>query len=638
MARIPTYDSQVTQVVAQKEFHVDSTGSAIVQGLTEGINDAANVVGAMAKYENAKEKEQYDLNSFQREESIINSSYNLQKENEKIREELAKQPNYQLANEKLKSFRDSVLKNPPENLDPASQKVWASSINKQFDDLLYNNIRWAKTESERLAKISKERMVNDLHNMGLDRYGSSGANHLPINENGLSLDYNGKPAEDYVLPKNSAEKAWQNENATEFFDRYLRETPLENPEKNNGIFFDMRTIEEKDGMSQRDNGAKQINDFFEETIKTIQSHPALDDKSKAYLESVAKVMKNQRTQEFYKLMDMKAQEKQREMSRPTAPFQNTIEYLNNISNRPVEMSVVEESKLFTEPADFTSILSVADEDVAYKYSTAPLGDTNFDAALSHAIKSMEFPTGEYTREQLHNKFAPNGTVMEVQALEQMLRNSDVKIVGEEIDAMKSENGFDESAWAYNAISEIASMPEGTYEEKTRKTAAANHILYQAQKEINGGNGFKDANLNNLVNAALSGIATDNGYTPAIIDDQNLTDLLFNQSFGAGFNTDVFTNIQKQKEWAIRNKGKSKASTEFLLGDTAAALETLQKTDTAVLQSRYKGLFDLRGLQSKVDNGKPAYFVYNSVPYKYLGHDSEYVYVEVAGIKQKLKMF
>lgn len=649
MARIPTYDSQVTQVVAQKEFHVDSTASAVVSGLTQGIKDAANIVDAVSDYQRVQEKEDYELNSMTRDNAITDSRLSLQGDNEEIRTNLAKNPNYKIANEQLKTKFDSIIANPPANLDALSLKEWQHSVNKLYDDLRLNNQRWSISETKRLAKASKERMITDLHNMGLDRYGSSGAKHLPINENGLSLQADGKPAEDYILPKNKSEKAWQNENATEFFDRYLRETPLENPELNNGIFFDMRTIEEndpetflgfttKEGRTQRDNGTAQINKFFDDAKTTIQGHPALDDNAKRYLESVADVMKKQRTEEFNALMDRKAQIKQRDMGRETSSFFNTIEYLNLMAGKPTQMSVIEEKPLFGRQAEQTTLLSVADEDFADKYSTAPIGDTNFDAALLHAITSQEFPTGEYTREQLYSKFAPNGTIMEVQALEQMLRNSDVKIIGEEIDAMKPENGFDENAWAYNAVSEIASMPDSTDEEKTRKTAAANHILYQAQKEINGGNGFIDKNLNYFVGAALGGIATEDGYTSAIIDDASLSDMFFNQSFGSGFGVDTLSNPKKMTEWAIRNKGRAKATAEALNGDTNAAYQTLRETDKNVLQQRFKGVLNIDELQTKLENGKPAFFTYNTVPYKYLGFDSDNVFVEIAGMNQKLKKF
>lgn len=643
MATIPTYDSQVTQVVAQKEFHVDSTGSAVVAGLTQGIKDAANLVGAVDDYQKAKQKEDYDINSTARDTAITDSRVSLQANNDEILKGLANNPNYHVANEQLEKKYQSMIKNQPANLDPLSLKVWEQSLTKQYNNLKENNYKWSKTQSARNAKASQEQMMTKLHNLGLDRFGKSGANHLPITENGLSLDADGKPGEDYILPKNKAEKAWQNDNATEWFDRYLRETPLENPELNNGIFFDMRTIEQtapKDlkGKSVREIGAEEITKFFDDAKTTIQDHPALDDNSKRYLESVADVMKKNRIAEFNALMDRKAQAKQRDMGRETSSFFNTIEYLNLIAGKDKDMTPVEGKSLFGSQPEQTTLLSIADEDFAYKYSTAPIGNTEFDAALTHAITSQEFPTGEYTREQLYDKFAPNGTIMEVQALEQMLRNSDVKIVGEEIDAMKAENGFDESAWANNAISEIASMPDGTDEEKTRKTAAANHILYQAQKEINGGNGFKDKNLNYFVTAALSGIATDEGYSPAIIDDASLSDMFFNQSFGSGFKTSDFSSPKKMAELAIRNKGRAEAASMLATGDTNAILKKLRETDKNVLQERFKGVLNIDELQTKLENGKPAFFTYNTVPYKYLGYDSDNVFVEIAGINQKLKKF
>lgn len=649
MARIPTYERQQTQQVAQKSFHVDSTASAIVGGLQKGLSQASDVVSSIAKYEDVKAKQDYNLNTITRDQKIRDDSFALQERNDEIRAKMANRPDYKKANEELEAYTRDLLKNTPEGLDPKSTEEWKKSVYKQFDDLRTNNLKWGTTESARLAKKSQEKMAKDLFEMGLNRYGNSGSNHLPISENGLSLSGDGAPESDYILPKNNAEKAWQNENAREFFDRYLRETPLENPEKNNGIFFDMRTIEEsepktfmgftfKKGHTQRENGEKEIQNFFAKTIDTIDNHPALDDKSKEYLKSVAGVMEKERIQEFNSIMDGKAQEKQKEMGRPKSAFYNTIEYLNMMANRPQQMSAIEEKPLFSPRAEQSMLLSAGDEDIAYKYSTAPIGTTDFDSALTHALTSLEFPTGSYTRDQLYSKFAPNGTIMEVQTLEQILRNSpDLTITGAAIDAMKEENGFDETAWAYNAVAEIARMPDGTDDEKIRKTAAANHILYQAQKEINGGKGFKDGNLNYFVNAALSGIATTDGYSEPLVDQPNLMDMLHFNAFINPFDV-LNPTPTKMAEHAIRNKGLKKAATEMLSGDPTAAMGTMRQTDKEVLQERFKNVLNIDDMERKLENHQPAFFTYNTVPYKYMGYDSENIYVEVANIKQKLKNF
>ena len=650
MARIPTYERQQTQQVAEKQFHVDTLTSSVVNGVTKGIGQVADLAGSVAKYEDAKARQEYNLNTLTRDQKIRDDSFALQEKNKEIRAKMANRPDYNKANAELEEYTQNLLKNTPDGLDAKSVEQWKNGVLKQYDDLRTNNLKWGTVESERLAKKSQETMAKDLFYMGLNRYGDSGANHLPINENGLSLRSDGAPESDYILPKNSAEKAWQNENAREFFDRYLRETPLENPEKNNGIFFDMRTIEEsepktfmgitfKKGHTQRENGEKEIKNFFAKTVDTIDGHPALDDNSKQYLKSVAGVMEKQRIDEFNAIMDRKANEKQKEMSRPKASFYNTVEYLNMMANRPVkEMSVAKEKPLFNLRAEQSTLLSAGDEDFAYKYSTAPIGTTNFDVALNHALTSLEFPTGTYTRDQLYSKFAPNGTIMEVQTLEQILRNSpDLTITGAQIDAMKTENGFDENAWAYNAVAEIAKMPDGTEDEKIRKTAAANHILYQVQKEINGGNGFKDSNLDYFVNAALGGIATENGYTQPLVDQPNLMDMLHMNAFMNPFDA-INPTPETMAEHAIRNKGLKKATTEMLIGDPTAASGILRQTDKEVLQERFKNVLNIDDMERKLENHQPAFFTYNTVPYKYMGYDSENIYVEVANMKQKLNKF
>ena len=92
------------------------------------------------------------------------------------------------------------------------------------------------------------------------------------------------------------------------------------------------------------------------------------------------------------------------------------------------------------------------------------------------------------------------------------------------------------------------------------------------------------------------------------------------------------------EHAIRNKGLKKATTEMLIGDPTAASGILRQTDKEVLQERFKNVLNIDDMERKLENHQPAFFTYNTVPYKYMGYDSENIYVEVANMKQKLNKF
>lgn len=642
MATIPTYESQQTQVTPKQEFFTPSTASAVVEGATRGIQQAGQLVGAIDDYQKAKEKEDYDLNQIAKNQKIKDDSFSLNEANVNIRQELANNPNYKIANQKLEQIYNKLAENPPAEMDARSLKEWKIALYNGFNNLRENNLRWSQSESARLAKQSQTKLAEDLLDLDLSRMADSGYLHQPAKMYNLSLNGDGSVADDYILPRDKAEGASQNQGATEFIAQYLR-APLVDPQNGNGIFFDLRTIEEvppekflgfttKSGKTQREVGEQQINEFFDKELDIIREHPALEDKSKAYLESLAEVQRKKRLAEFEVYMNAKSQESQKKMGRePT--LENTIDYINSIAKKP-EMSFVEGKEYKVIPTrDFTALLGT-DEDISFRYSAAPIGGVeSFDIVLTDAMEKGRFPTGKWDVSEIYNRYAPNGTIQETQALEALMQASpDLQLTGAHIDSMKAENGFNEYDWAHGIISDIASMPEGTDDEKLRKTAAANHALYQAQKEVNGGMGFQDNNLKDYFNAALQGVATNN-YMPLVCDES------MNDMFGRikARSMYLYGSTEAQKvEQGIYSRGLAEATAKYNETQDRQQLENdLRAIDKRVLQYRYSGIMDINDLEAKLQSGKPAMFTYHTVPYKYLGFSGDDVYVEVGGIKQKM---
>lgn len=642
MARIPTYDRQVTQVTPQQFQHTENPIGVAIKGTAQGLGAAGDVLESTQKYEKIKENEDYQLNSLEKNRRIKDDAFGLNEANMKIRQALAKNPNYKIANEKLLAEYNKLADNPPDGMDERSVKEWKNALYNMYDNLRTNNLKWSQTETTRLAKQSQKELADGLHEITLDSMRNAGYLHQPAKMFNLSLNGDGSVADDYVLPRDKAETANQNEGATEFIAQYLQ-APLVDPENNNGIFFDLRTIEEqapktflgfttRKGQTQRDMGVKQINEFFDKELDIIQNHPALDDKSKAYLESFADVQKKKRLAEFDAYMNAKSQELQKKAGRePT--LENTIDYLNTLADKP-EMSTISgaEPNLFP-TRDFTAILGT-DEDISYRYATAPIGGVeSFDVVLTDALDKGRFPVGKWDIGEIYKRYAPNGTIQETQALESLMQASpDLQLTGGYLEQMKPENGFSEFDWAHQIVSDIATMPESTDDEKTRKTAAANHALYQAYKEINGGLGFQDKNLENFFNASLKGIA-ENNYMP-LVSDESLEDM-FGRVKARSWAVAGSSEAQKAEQ-SIYSSGLSDALESYKqTQDKQQLQEDIRQIDKRVLQYRYRGIMNINELEKKLQEGKPALFTYQTVPYKYLGFSGDDVYVEVGGIKQKM---
>lgn len=649
MARIPTYTRQVTQVTAPREYHTDSAISAAISGAVSGIGQAQNLVRSVSAYQQvqkaeakAEETEAYQLNELEKNKRIKDDAFGLNEANIKIRNELANTPNYKVANEKLLKKYNELSNNIPEDMDERSVKEWKNALYNMYDNLRTNNLKWSESETKRLAAQSKKDLADGLHEMTLDSMRNAGYLHQPAKMFNLSLNNDGSVADDYVAPRDKAEKANQNEGTTEFISQYLQ-SPLVAPEQGNGIFFDLRTIEEEKpkkflgftvekGKTQRDNGIKQIDEFFDKELEVIQNHPALDEQSKSYLESLASTQKKKRIAEFDEYMNAQSHILQKKAGRePT--LENTIDYLNSIAGKP-QMSFIDgkEQKLIP-TRDFTPILGT-NEDISYRYSTAPVGGVeSFDIVLSDALEQGRFPTGKWNVSEIYKRYAPNGTIQETQALEALMQGSpDLELTGNTIENMKTENGFNEFEWAHQTVSDIASMPENTDEEKIRKTAAANHALYQANKEVNGGQGFRDRNLQNFFDASLKGIA-ENNYMP-LISDENLDDMF--SRVKARSMTVVGSSESQKAEQAIYSEGLSKAIDSYKqTQDKDQLKEDIRQIDKRVLKYRYRGIINLDDLEKNLQDGKPAIFTYHTVPYKYLGFSGDDIYVEVGGIKQKM---
>ncbi|MBO5704489.1 MAG: hypothetical protein J6R99_00550, partial [Alphaproteobacteria bacterium] len=265
------------------------------------------------------------------------------------------------------------------------------------------------------------------------------------------------------------------------------------------------------------------------------------------------------------------------------------------------------------------------------FEYAPMGLVkDFNADLRTALETLNIPVGQWTLKDLYQKYAPNGTVNEIQAVESLVSmNPNIELVGDEIDQFKPENGFDETDWAYATIADISEMPDSTNEEQQRKQAAINHAVFQANKEINGGKGFIDKNLAQNFESALS----DKSGLALVRHNPDLIQQMYS----------VVNEIKEtgdralaKKANSIINQGIKAASEQYRQdNDKSAFARNVKKVNQEVLAMRYAGVFDINDMQTKLENKQPALFTYNGRPYEYLGFSGQEIYVRAGNKKTTL---
>lgn len=641
MATIPTYQSQVTQVVPEKRFHVDSTASAVATGIVAGIQDGAKIASSIGEVS-------YSLNSTERVQRIKDDGFKLEEANAEIKQKYANNPNYEEVNKELESVYNEILNNAPD-LDEKSVQEWRNAMLGEFDSMRRNNIKWGVKASATASKKATEqanlelydRMKSNANRAGLERVGYS-AGSLDINESGQKTEY-------HVPAMNTKDRAIQEDLNSEYFIG-MAQAPLQTDENDpaiSGILgdnLDELEGEEKQGWwifgkkgkTKQEIGEEKIIQYFDDVRKNIESSD-LPKARKEALTDYATSQENARKREFNAFIRATNLENQKALA--DIDISAVPRYFENLEKQQeqdnlLELNVTPTTTVSDEYAsDYLSNLTFGNDYTSPStyFEYAPIGLVkDFNADLRTALETLNIPVGQWTLKDLYQKYAPNGTVNEIQAVESLVSmNPNIELVGDEIDQFKPENGFDETDWAYATIADISEMPDSTNEEQQRKQAAINHAVFQANKEINGGKGFIDKNLAQNFESALS----DKSGLALVRHNPDLIQQMYS----------VVNEIKEtgdralaKKANSIINQGIKSASEQYRQdNDKSAFARNVKKVNQEVLAMRYAGVFDINDMQTKLENKQPALFTYNGRPYEYLGFSGQEIYVRVGNKKTTL---
>lgn len=651
MARIPTYNSQQTQAVAQENIHVDSAISAAVSGAVAGVKQAADLTNALDKYNQAKEKEAYDTNTAPRMESITKSTVDLNAQNLNIRKSMAAAPNAQKANEQLEQRFSDIINNPPQNLDKRSLEDWRKTMESEKRRLQLQNLHWGETAAKSAGAAATKKANLELFDMRMKDARYSGLTHTGYSDGQIDIDGSGLFTERHMPALNPEYKKLQDQFHAQHFIGQA-EVPLETSAEDpaiQGILGDNLDEVEgeqksgwwifgKEAKTKQQVGTEKINQYFDKVRENIDNS-GLSKAEQNALKSYADAQQRARQREFetyIKASNLDLQQRMGSIPNPTF----VGEYFDNKrAEQELELNPIRENRTVADirADDYLSNLTFGNDFQSYasKFEYAPMGNvSDFSTELKTALATMNIPVGEYTREELYKKYAPGNSINERQAIETLIKdNPYIKITDTE--DMNAANGFDESAWAHDVIQEIATMPSSTPEEKERKQAAVNHALYQAQKEINGGQGFQDNNLRDLFAATLTGNvapAAQGGFMPFINNTENVK-----QIFGlARAMMDANNDYDRKQSWSVINQGVLSAIRQYQEdGDGGQFRNNLKKVNQEVLAQRYFGVVDINELQRKLENHEPAVFTYDDKPYEYLGFSGNDVYVKSGKTKTTL---
>lgn len=672
MATIPTYESQQIQVTPKQEFFVPSTVSAIVEGINRGIQQAGDVVDAVDKYNQAKAKEAYDLNEAPRYEATTNSLVGLNDANNKIRAGMASAPNPYKANELLEQEYNKILNNPPQGLDDLSQQEWQKYVMAEKRRLMLANLNWGNKAAATAGKKAAQNANRAVYDMYMNDAWWAGITSTPYDNAGLSLDKQGRYTERHMPALDPSDTDMQNAlHRSNLLGAAAK--PLSNREMDGnsvgGILGEIDTLEgvgrdnwwsrnlwggEK-GKTKQEIGQEKIQDYFDGVRESIEAS-GLGSSEKKALTAYADAQQRTREREFTAYIEASNLEKQSLLGRMENPmdvkdwlrdYRVQQEKEDKKTQGRMELNPIRENETVDElrTDDYLANLTFgrtgdnAYYSVATRFSTLPLGRVdNFSEPLKIAVDTLSMPIGEWDKAELVKKYAPGGTINENQVLETLMQNSPtLKLKGEEIDAMKAENGFDEFGWAIDTISEIASMPENTNEEKQRKQAAVNHTLYQAQKEVNGGMGFSNPELSVLFNDALVGQQNNQdgsvSYNPLVGNETVIREMAKMGLLVGNFKDNKYLH---KEAVSVIGRGLIGANAEYRqTEDINTYKNRIRKINQDVLATQYRGVLDIDELQSKVDNKQQALFMYNGRPYEYLGFSGKDIFIKAGNQKQKL---
>lgn len=659
MARIPTYESQQTRVVPKQEFHTDTTASVVVNSIGQGIQAGTQLAGAVENYRNSKAEYDYQMNEAPRMEAIYGGQEKLNVENNKIRADMAKAPNPQRANDLLEQKYKELINNPPQDLDDKSLKEWQKYMMAEKYRLRDNNISWG----EKAAKIAGEQAAKKANANAFDRMSDdarrAGMERRPFNAGTLDIDDTGRKTDRHIPAVNSGDKGIQDALTAQHFMGQA-EVPLETDPTDQaikGILGDSLDdvgatteglLADKKAKTKQEIGNEQIDQYFD-NLRSAIDDSGLGDKEKNVLTDYADAKQKEKRRQFNDYIQATNLETQADLGRvPDPSFVST--YFTNLEAQQkeqrenpdeLELNPIRSNKTIDElkSDDYLANLTFGNdyESVATRYSNLPMGEvSDFSDELKTAIATLSLPIGEWDKDELIQKYAPNGTVNELQALETLAQNSpNLTITG--VDSLSQDSGFNEFEWAIDQMSEIASMPTNTNEDKQRKQAAINHALYQARKEINRGAGFTNPELSALFNDAMIGIQqADDGtvsYSPLVDDDQVIAQMQKAGKLIGNINNSSFFN---KKAVSIIGGGLRKANAQYRQNkDLEQYKAEIRKINQNVLAEKYRGSIDIDDLQNKLENNKSALFVYNGKPYEYLGFSGDKVFVKNGNMKTTL---
>lgn len=673
MARIPTYDRQVTQVTAQQFQHTENPIGVAIKGAAQGIGAASDLLDAEQKYQDAKADEAYKLNQAPRENAITNSILQLNKENKSIREGMATAPNPEKANELLDKKFNDIINNPPQDLDSKSLEKWQQVMLAQQRSLKLQNLNWGTTAAARAGKQAARNANVTLYDMYMDDAWWSGINNVPYTNGGLALDDKGRYTDRYIPALNPGDTNIQNAlhrsdligmASKPLTNMDIKGRPVEgivgeidelsgeagdhfwstdNQEGSKGL-WDWVSGKFKKKTTPQEIGQERINSYFDDVRESIEAS-GLSSSEKKALTSFADAQQRAREREFTAYIQAANLEKQAMLGRLESPL-DVQDWLKDYfvqQESELELNPIRENATVDElrTDDYLANLTFGNDyqSVATRYSTLPLGRVaDFSEPLKIAVDTMSMPIGEWDKTELMKKYAPNGTINETQVLETLVQNSPyLTLKGAEIDAMKTENGFDEFEWVIDSISEISSMPTNTNDEQQRKQAAINHVLYQAQKEVNGGMGFSSPELNLILKDSLIGETTNSdgtvSYSPLVNSDAVIREMAKMGMFVGNIKDNQFLH---KEAISIIGRGILGANAEYRrTGDMNVYKNRMRKINQDVLSAQYRGVLDIDDLQQKLDDHKPALFLYNGNPYEYIGFSGNDIFIKAGNQKQKL---
>ena len=171
MARIPTYDRQVTQVTAQQFQHTENPIGVAIRGAAQGLGAAGDLLSAEQKYQKVKENEQNQLYKAQLEADTAkiydadnNTLNDLGVAQIKIQDQFKDAPDLQKMNDALKDEYSQITQKYIQGLSPAGAEHYMKLANSELQNRMRQNETFYKTRSAALLKSRESQLANTIDN------------------------------------------------------------------------------------------------------------------------------------------------------------------------------------------------------------------------------------------------------------------------------------------------------------------------------------------------------------------------------------------------------------------------------------------------------------------------------------------